>query len=116
MHLLIPFAAPLSEAGRTSLQGLVLPVLEALLAELSPTLRHEGDEYQLSPPHERALGAALGWQGADGALPWAAQSAIADGLDVRSRARLAVYASRAKRPSSGPAVNCFWRSTVASAW
>jgi hypothetical protein len=81
MHLLIPFAAPLSEAGRTSLQGLELPALEALLAELSPTLRHEGDEYQLSPPHERALGAALGWQGADGALPWAAQSAIADGLD-----------------------------------
>lgn len=82
MHLVIPFAAPLSEAGQQALSDLALPVLDELLARLTAADRNEGDEYQLSPPHERVLARALGWQGADGALPWAARAAAADGLDT----------------------------------
>ena len=48
--------------------------------------REAADESTLSPPHERALGAALGWQGEDGCLPWAARSARLDGVDVGSAA------------------------------
>ena len=82
MHLLIPFAAPQSEAGRDAARTLVLPHLSALLALLVPDGRDDGDEWSLSPPHERALGKAIGWTGADGLLPWAARSAEADGLDA----------------------------------
>lgn len=82
MHLVIPFAATLSEAGQHALSDLALPVLDELLARLTAADRNEGDEYQLSPPHERVLARALGWQGADGALPWAARAAAADGLDT----------------------------------
>ena len=82
MHLVIPFAAPLSNAGRHALGALALPALETLLTRLAPAERNDGDEYQLSPPHERVLGKALGWAGADGALPWAAQAAAADGIDT----------------------------------
>lgn len=82
MHLVIPFAAPLSEAGQHALGELALPALDALLGRLTADLLNEGDEYQLSPPHERVLARALGWRGADGALPWAARSAVADGLDT----------------------------------
>ncbi|QAZ38527.1 hypothetical protein C1M51_03285 [Methylibium sp. Pch-M] len=82
MHLVIPFAAPLSEAGRHALGELALPALDALLGRLTADPLNEGDEYQLSPPHERVLARALGWRGADGALPWAARAAAADGLDT----------------------------------
>ena len=81
MHLVIPFAAPLSEPGRAALGALSLPTLEALLARLDPAERDEGDEYQLSPPHERALARAWGWHGADGRLPFAARAAEADGIE-----------------------------------
>ncbi len=40
----------------------------------------------LSPPHEQALAAALGITGEDGALPWAARAALADGIDVGQHA------------------------------
>ncbi len=46
----------------------------------------EGDEYQLSPPHERALARSIGLRGEDGALPWAARHAAADGIEVGDRA------------------------------
>ena len=82
MHLLIPFAAPLSAAGRQALAALALPRLRALLGRLTEVERDEGDEWGLSPPHERALARALGWQGASGQLPWAARLAAADGIDV----------------------------------
>ena len=81
MHLVIPFAAPLSEVGRAALGALSLPTFEALLARLEPAERDEGDEYQLSPPHERALARAWGWHGADGRLPFAARAAEADGIE-----------------------------------
>ena len=80
MHLLIPFAAPLSEAGRQALAALRLPRLQAMLAGRTGE-RDEGDEYALSPPHERALARAWGWAGSDGRLPFAARQAALDGLD-----------------------------------
>ena len=82
MHLMIPFAAPLSDAGREAARGLSLPRLGALLAMLQLQSRDDGDEWSLSPPHERALAAAFGWVGADGLLPWAARTATADGVAV----------------------------------
>jgi hypothetical protein len=81
MQLLIPFAAPRA-APWGQLSGLRLPHLKNLLARWTETRRDEADELSLSPPHERALALALGWQGADGRLPWAAQAAAADGIDV----------------------------------
>lgn len=82
MHLLIPFAAPLPEAGRQALAALSLPRLETLLSRLAEVDRDEADEWCLSPPHERALARALGLQGGAGLLPWAARLAVADGVDV----------------------------------
>ena len=73
--LILPFAGALSDAGRQALHGLPLPQLERLLARLVPGKRDEGDEFSLSPPHERARAALLGWQAADGCLPWAAHLA-----------------------------------------
>ena len=63
-----------SEACRHVLHGLALPNLERLLALLTPAARDEGDAGSLSPPHERALAAAWGWQGDDGLLPFAAHA------------------------------------------
>jgi hypothetical protein len=84
MHLLIPYAAPWSEAGRQAQRTLRLPHLAALLKRLQPLPADPidtGNEWSLSPPHERALARALGLQGADGAVPWAAWLARADGID-----------------------------------
>lgn len=80
MQLLIPFAAPLSDAGRQALQSLQLPHLEDLLSHWREAARDAGDEASLSPPHERALARALGWQVSDGLIPWAAHDAAAAGL------------------------------------
>ena len=80
MHLLIPFAAPLSEAGRQALAGLRGPNLQALLAGRVGE-RDDGDELSLSPPHDRALARAWGWAGGDGQLPFAARQALVDGLE-----------------------------------
>ncbi len=85
MHLLIPFAAPLSEAGRQALGSLALPQLRTLLSRLEVVERDTGDEWSFTPPHERALAAALGWAGGDGLWPWAARQAAADGLEVADR-------------------------------
>ena len=81
MHLLIPFAAPGSEAGRQALQRLTLPHLAALVPRLDPGRRDEGDELSFSPPHERVLARCVGLAGPDGGLPWAAQQMPDDGLD-----------------------------------
>jgi len=68
------------------LRDLALPNLTQLLTLLTPTQRDEADAYTLSPPHERALAAAAGWRGADGCLPFAAQAAARDGLEVGAHA------------------------------
>ena len=89
MHLLIPFAAPLSDAGRQALGVLALPQLAAWLAGAAPAdedARDEADALSLSPPHERALARLVGLAGADGALPWAAWQAARDGVDAADHA------------------------------
>ena len=82
MHLLIPFAAPLSEAGRQAAATLALPHLQELLSRWRELQRDAGDEFSLSPPHERVRARALGLQGGNGLLPWAAHAARADGVDT----------------------------------
>lgn len=83
MHLIVPFAGTVSEAGRHALQSLALPRLDRLLARLQPAATLGSDEFSLNPPHEQALAAALGWaHGPDVALPWAARQAVALGLDA----------------------------------
>ncbi len=86
MHLLIPFASALSDASTHVLHDLHLPNLASLLARLTPSAADTGDEYTLSPPHERALAAAWGWRGDDGALPFAAHAAALDGVAVGEQA------------------------------
>jgi hypothetical protein len=82
MHLLVPFASALSEAGRHTIRDLALPNLDRLLARLQATERLGTDEYTLTPPHEAALAAARGWVGGAGTLPFAAHAAREDGIEV----------------------------------
>jgi hypothetical protein len=82
MQLVIPFAVPGSEDGRKAALGLQLPQLQQWLGSRVAGVRDDGDEWNLTPPHERALARARGWAGADGALPFAAHAARADGIDV----------------------------------
>jgi hypothetical protein len=80
MHLVVPFAAGLSEAGAQALHSLQLPHLERLLARLEPGALSGSDEHTLNLPHEQVLADAHGWRGVDGGLPFAALWARADGL------------------------------------
>ena len=72
MHLLIPFAFASSEGCRQALSTLKLPQLEKLLSRLTPEPLDLGDEFSLSPPHERALAHARKLPLQDGLIPWAA--------------------------------------------
>jgi len=80
MHLVLPFASAASPAAGQALSTLHLPMLERLLARLDARERDEGDEFSMTPPHERALARELRLQGADGQLPWAALHAQRDGI------------------------------------
>lgn len=88
MHLIVPFAGTVSEAGLHALQSLALPRLDKLLARLQATQRLGSDAFSLNPPHEQVLAAAWGWPAAsdaalpDMALPFAARQAAALGLDT----------------------------------
>jgi hypothetical protein len=82
MHVVAPFAAPLSEAALRAWHALELPNLDALLPRLGRVSIDDGDEYSLTPPHERALARALGMSGTDGCLPWAAQAAADADIDT----------------------------------
>jgi len=81
MHLIVPYAGTLSEAGRQALGTLSLPALDRLLARLAPARTIGSDEYSLSAPHELAIAEARGWDLADGLLPWAADAAARAGID-----------------------------------
>ena len=85
MHLLIPFAAPPTDAGAAALDGLVLPRLSALLGRLIHSGADDGEASSFSPPHERALARAWGWACGDGALPFAAQLLADSGTDPGER-------------------------------
>ena len=82
MHLIVPFAGVLSEAGRHTAQSLSLPSLEKLLARAHAGPSEGSDERSLSAPHEVALAQALGWQVVDGLLPLAARQAAHDGVET----------------------------------
>jgi hypothetical protein len=71
-HLLIPYAACNDDGCRGSLEGLVLPHLERLLARLVPAEGIDGDDRTFSMPHERVVARECGLCGPDGQLPWAA--------------------------------------------
>jgi hypothetical protein len=82
MHLVVPFAAGLSEPAAQALQTLRLAHLERLLPRLRPGLEAGTDEYALNLPHEHLLARARGCAADDGRLPLAALAARADGLAV----------------------------------
>ncbi len=86
MHCIVPFAAPGSDAGRAALATMQWPRLDALLPRLTLVDRDEGEATTFSPPHERVLARALGWQADDGRWPFAARAARADGIDPGSDA------------------------------
>lgn len=87
MHWVVPFAAPPADAGAQALASLNLPRLDDWLATAAVVDRDEAAEDTLTPPHERAIARALGWTAfADGALPWAARLARADGIEAGTRA------------------------------
>lgn len=87
VHLIVPFASTLSDAGREALRTIDTPTLDALLARSQVAQRDEADELTLAMPHERALARALGWPVShDAALPWAVRQAAADGIEVGDRA------------------------------
>ncbi len=83
MHLIVPFAGTVSDAGRHALLTLALPHLQQLLQALQPGQRLGSDALSLNPPHEQALAAAWGWPAApDNNLPFAAHLAAELGLDA----------------------------------
>lgn len=89
-HLVLPFAASLSEPCQQALPRLDdaarFPHLHQLLRKLAPAGRLEGDEYALSMPHERVLAQSLGWHGlADGTWPWAAWQAQGSGITTEAQ-------------------------------
>ncbi len=77
-HLIVPYAATgahLPGQDGTAPPLPTLPRLARLLARLEQQEIDRGDEYSLSPPHERVLARALGLPASDGAIPWAAWQA-----------------------------------------
>ncbi len=85
MHLMIPHASALGEAGRHAAQTLALPRLAALLGRLAPDSSLGSDEYSPHTPLELALAAQWGWA-ADTPLPFAAAQAADDGIAVEAKA------------------------------
>ena len=96
MHLLIPFANSGSPQCQAALQSLKLPNLDKLLRKLPLAHTDAADDATLSPPHERALAAALGItaafgiSAADGQIPFGAYHAVQAGQAVSSNQAWAV--------------------------
>jgi hypothetical protein len=111
LHWVLPFASSLSEPcrhalalldqdvpprpvaqGRQTADMLARPVLPALpnlrhlMGRMGITARLEGDEYALAMPHERLLGAEMGWPVQEGLMPWAAWWAARDGVTLQAGA------------------------------
>jgi hypothetical protein len=82
MHLVVAFASVLWDEASRVLPTLALPNLSRLLARAEPAARDAAEPWTLSPPHERTLAHDWGWHGADGAYPFAALAARADGIEV----------------------------------
>ncbi len=86
MHLIVAFAAPPQESMHAARPTVAAPALDRLLRHWAEVRRDDADVSTLSPPHERALAAALGLTGTDGCLPWAARQAAQDGVEVGAQA------------------------------
>lgn len=93
MHLIVPFAGVMSEAGRAAVRELALPRLAAALAcmdlerlPLPAGADPDAPELSLTPPHEHVRARALGLPVTDGQLPWAALEAARAGLPWAGRA------------------------------
>ena len=82
MHLLIPFANSASPYAQAALKSLALPNLSKLLRKLPLAHTDAADDTTLSPPHERALAAAVGISAADGQIPFGAWHAVQAGHSV----------------------------------
>ncbi len=74
MQYLIPFASVGSDACDLTWQGLQLPHFHKLMQRMALHSQDMGDEYTLSPPHERVLAQSLGLWTGDGKIPWAAHN------------------------------------------
>lgn len=80
MHLLIPYAAPASDACRAAMAQLQLPQLTALLRVLSPLPTVQLAPESLSAVAEHVQATAMGLPADDGLIPWAAWDAQRLGL------------------------------------
>jgi hypothetical protein len=87
MHLIVPFAGVMSEAGRAAVRELALPHLARALDGMglqwlaAPAgADPEEPELSLTPPHEHVRALAWGLTVADGQVPWAALEAARLGL------------------------------------
>lgn len=85
-HLVVPWAVSLGDDCQQALAALddaqAFPHLQRLLRALPHAQWLHGDEYDPTPPHERALAQLMGWP--QGQAPWAAIQAQADGLSVQA--------------------------------
>ncbi len=93
MHLIVPFAGVMSEAGRAAVRDLALPHLASALDGMAVQwLAAPGGadpqepELSLTPPHEHARALAWGLSVTDGQVPWAALEAARLGLPGVERA------------------------------
>lgn len=81
-HWVLPFASSLSEPCQHALPRLgqdpALPNLQQLLQRLQPSSRLEGDEFDLTLPHEKWLARQMGWN--PDQAPWALWWARQDGV------------------------------------
>ena len=84
MHLVIDHAAPHGGQCQSALATLKLPALWALLKRLAPSQQRNGTPQDLTPLSEHVLAQALGIDGADGLIPWAAADAKRLGLQPAS--------------------------------
>lgn len=80
MHLIVAFAGAGWEGARHALRDLRLPTLAGVVSRWRAEPPDTASETSLTPPHERALGRALGLQAEDGCWPLAALEAARLGL------------------------------------
>jgi len=87
MHLIVPFAGVMSEAGRAAARELALPHLARALDDMAVQwlaapagADPQEPELSLTPPHEHVRALARGLSVTDGQVPWAAMEAARLGL------------------------------------
>jgi hypothetical protein len=116
MHLIVPFAGVMSEAGRAAVRELSLPHLARALDGMggqwlaAPAgADPQEPELSLTPPHEHVKALALGLTVTDGQVPWAALEASRLGLPGAERPWGASMRSASKRQTTR-----FWTRAATS--